>query len=132
VELLATVQNSVPAPIRLLLVDDQPDLLSALSEILTEEGFAVVSTMDGEDAVDIASVFEPDVLVTDYQLPGIDGVTTIGLVRRGLPDVRSILVSGSITPQTRLRAERAHVDELFHKPVSVPSLLRAIVAGVEN
>jgi CheY-like chemotaxis protein len=119
-------QLGIREPTRLLLVDDQLDLLSALSEILTEHGFAVVSTWEGESAVEIASLFEPDVLVTDFQLPGIDGVTTIGLVRKDCPAVRSILVSGSITLQTRLRARLARVDELFDKPVSVPHLLRAI------
>lgn len=113
-------------PTRLLLVDDQLELLSALSEILTEQGYAVVSTWEGEEAVQIASLFEPNILVTDFQLPGIDGVTTIGLVREDCPNVRAILVSGSITMQTRMRARCAHVDELFDKPVSIPHLLRAI------
>src|SRR4051812_49408335 len=66
-----------PPRARLLLVDDEPDLLSTLSEILEHHGYAVVSTLEGADAVEIASVFEPNVLVTDYSLPDIDGVTTI-------------------------------------------------------
>ncbi|MGV3723838.1 MAG: response regulator [Actinomycetota bacterium] len=119
-------EPNIREPTRLLLVDDQLELLSALSEILMEHGFAVVSTWEGESAVEIASLFEPNVLVTDFQLPGIDGVTTIGLVRQDCPEVRSILVSGSISLQTRIRARLAHVDELFDKPVSVPSLLQAI------
>lgn len=124
-------ENAARKPTRLLLVDDQPELLSALSEILSEQGFVVVSTWEGEEAVEIASVFEPNVLVTDYQLPGIDGVTTIRLVREDCPQVRAILVSGGMTSQTRCRARRAQVDEVFDKPVSVPSLIRAISEGAD-
>ncbi|MCC2670352.1 MAG: response regulator receiver protein [Armatimonadetes bacterium] len=118
--------NLSHGPTRLLLVDDELDLLSALSEILTEQGYAVVSTWEGESAVEIASVFDPNVLVTDFRLPGIDGVTTIRRIREDCPRVRAILVSGHISSQTRHRAEIEHVAEMFHKPVSIPDLLRAL------
>ena len=111
---------------RLLLVDDEPDLLAALSEILEEQGYAVVSTWEGEEAVAIASVFEPNVLVTDFRLPGIDGVTTIRKIREDLPKVRAILVSGHITGSTRDRARNEEVERIFEKPVSVPELLQAL------
>jgi CheY-like chemotaxis protein len=122
----AVVPNLVPEPTKLLLVDDELDLLSALSEILTEQGYAVVSTWEGEEAVEIARLFEPNVLVTDFRLPGIDGVTTIRRIREDCPRVRAILVSGHISTQTRTRAEEEQVDEMFHKPVSIPDLLRAL------
>lgn len=120
------LHNSAQGPTKLLLVDDELDLLSALSEILTEHGYAVVSTWEGEEAVEIARLFEPNVLVTDFRLPGIDGVTTIRRIREDCPRVRAILVSGHISTQTRTRAEEEHVDEMFHKPVSIPDLLRAL------
>jgi CheY-like chemotaxis protein len=122
------LQNPVQERTKLLLVDDELDLLSALSEILTEQGYAVVSTWEGEEAVEIARLFEPNVLVTDFRLPGIDGVTTIRRIREECPRVRAILVSGHISTQTRNRAEEEHVDVMFHKPVSIPELLRALQA----
>lgn len=123
---LDVLQKPVQERTRLLLVDDELDLLSALSEILTEQGYAVVSTWEGEEAVEIARLFEPNVLVTDFRLPGIDGVTTIRRIREDCPCVRAILVSGHISTQTRSRAEEEQVDEMFHKPVSIPELLRAL------
>lgn len=125
---LDILQNPVQERTKLLLVDDELDLLSALSEILTEQGYAVVSTWEGEEAVEIARLFEPNVLVTDFRLPGIDGVTTIRRIREECPRVRAILVSGHISTQTRNRAEEEHVDVMFHKPVSIPELLRALQA----
>ena len=117
-------------PLRLLLVDDEPDLLSTLGEILQEYGFAVVSAWDGEDAVEIASVFQPNVVITDYRLPGIDGVTTIHRLREGRPNLRAILVSGHISLRTRQRAQTEHVDSILEKPLSVPELLHKLATEV--
>jgi CheY-like chemotaxis protein len=114
------------AGLRLLLVDDEPDLLCALGEILEDEGYAVVSTGEGEDAVDIASLYQPNVLITDFRLPGIDGVCTIHKIRECCPSLRSILVSGHISQETRNRAVREHVDRIFEKPISVADLLQAV------
>lgn len=112
--------------VRLLLVDDEPDLLSTLGEILADHGYAVVSTWDGEDAVEIASVFNPTVLITDFRLPGMDGVTTIRKVRENCPRLKAFLVSGHISSTTRERAQEEHVESIFEKPLSVPELLQAL------
>lgn len=118
--------NKTDPRTRLLLVDDEPDLLCTLAEILEEQGYAVVSTWEGEEAVEIASLFKPNVLVTDFRLPGMDGVTTINIIRRNCPKTRAILVSGHISEPTRDRAQREHVDRILEKPLSVPELLHEI------
>ena len=120
-----------PSRTRLLLVDDEPDLLSTLSEILAEYGYAVVSTWDGEEAVNIASVFDPNVVISDFRLPGIDGVTTIQRLRADHPRLRAILVSGHISYQTRARALEEHVDCIMEKPLSIPELLSSLRADGE-
>ena len=119
-------EQSQPARLRLLLVDDELDLLGTLSEILEGQGYTVVSTWAGEDAVDIAELFDPNVLVTDFRLPGIDGVTVVRRIREQSPGTRAILVSGHISRNTRQRAEQEHVDCILEKPVSVPELLREL------
>jgi len=111
---------------RLLLVDDERDILLVLGEILEELGFAVVSTWDGEEAVRIADLYHPDVVLTDFRLPGIDGVTTIKQVREECPHARAILMSGHISPHTRRRALAERVERIMEKPLSIPELLEAI------
>lgn len=110
-------------------MEDEPDLLWTLAEILERHGFTVVSTPKGEDAVDIASLYEPNVVVSDFNLPGIDGVTTIHLVREECPNTRAILMSGHISRQTRRRAEEEHVDCILEKPVPVSELLTLVSNG---
>jgi CheY-like chemotaxis protein len=119
-------QASETPRLRLLLVDDEPDLLSTLGDILQSQGYAVVSTWEGEEACEIAALYQPHIVVTDFRLPGMDGVATIHKLREKSPRLRAILVSGYITPVTRERARREAVDQVLEKPVSVPDLLRAL------
>jgi len=119
-------RSSGPPRARLLLVDDEPDLLSTLAEILEHHGYAVVSTLEGEEAVQIAALFEPNVVVTDYSLPDIDGVTAIHRIREQRPRMRAILVSGYIPGEARKRALAEQIDAIMEKPVSVPELLSEI------
>lgn len=108
---------------RLLLVDDERGLIIVLAEILEEYGFTVVSACEGEDAVKIAVLYEPDVLLTDYELPGIDGVTTARRIREECSDVRVVLMSGNLSRSARHRAEEAAVDSILQKPLLIPELL---------
>jgi CheY-like chemotaxis protein len=119
-------ETTEDSPTRLLLVDDEPDVLSTLGEILQEYGYAVVSTWGGEEAVEIASLYDPNVVVTDFRLPGIDGVTMVRRLRERRPNMRAILVSGHISGQARKRANQEQIQRILEKPLSVPELLREI------
>src|SRR5437667_2761310 len=92
---------TIMAQTRILLVDDEPGILETLSDILVAEGYVVVSALEGEDAVDIASLFTPDVVVTDLRLPGLDGITTVERIRDLLPMVDAVLVSAYLSPTLR-------------------------------
>jgi CheY-like chemotaxis protein len=129
VEHLNASRNEEHPHLRVLLVDDEADVLGPLSEILEGRGYTVISTCEGETAVDIASVFPPDVLITDFRLPGIDGVTVIHRVRKACPRIHVILVSGHLSPQTLRRADAEAVDRIMEKPVSIPDLLHEVDAA---
>src|SRR5262245_50917224 len=104
---------------RILLVDDEPGILETLSQVLCEEGYVVVSALEGEDALDIARMFHPDVIVTDLRLPGIDGIAVVERIRGYLPAVDAVLVSGYLSQKVRLAAVRAGFRIILEKPVSV-------------
>ncbi|MFN3652814.1 MAG: response regulator [Armatimonadota bacterium] len=118
------------ARVRLLLVDDEKEVLSILSEILEESGYTVVATWEGEDAIAIAELFKPDVLLTDFQLPGIDGVTTIRQIRHQIPRLRAILMSGTLNYATRRRAHHEQVEHVLEKPLDIPDLLQRLEKAV--
>src|SRR4051812_10242129 len=64
---------------RILVVDDETNARSALAELLREEGYAVETAADGFKALPKVDDFDPDVLVTDLKMPGLDG---LGLMRK--------------------------------------------------
>lgn len=111
---------------RVLLVDDEPGILETLSQILTDEGYIVVSAPEGEDAVEIADVFPPDVVVTDLRLPGLDGIATVQRIRRHLPELDAVLISGYLSSTLRLVAVRVGFRAILEKPLNVRQLLAAL------
>jgi CheY-like chemotaxis protein len=112
---------------RILLVDDEPGILETLSEILIQEGYTVISALEGEDAMDIADVFQPDVIVTDLRLPGLDGISTVQRIRSHLPDVDAVLVSGYLSPTLRLAAVRVGFRAILEKPINIRHLLDVLI-----
>jgi CheY-like chemotaxis protein len=111
---------------RVLLVDDEPGILETLSQILADEGYIVVSAPEGEAALEIADVFPPDVVVTDLRLPGLDGIATVARIRRHLPKVDAVLISGYLSSTLRLAAVRVGFRAILEKPVNVRQLLAAL------
>jgi DNA-binding response OmpR family regulator len=66
---------------RILIVEDNRDLLTILEEVLSTD-FEVRTAQNGEDAIEIARAFEPDLVLLDLQLPGIDGIETGRIIKR--------------------------------------------------
>ena len=80
---------------RVLLVEDEAPLRRLAEQVLRREGMEVRSAGDGEEALDLlAGGFAPDILVSDIAMPGMDGMTLLREMRRRLPSLPAVLVSG--------------------------------------
>jgi two-component system, OmpR family, alkaline phosphatase synthesis response regulator PhoP len=66
---------------RILIVDDEEDILELLSVSLKREGFGVIRAENGEDAVSLASTEKPDLVILDLMLPGVDGLTVCKMLK---------------------------------------------------
>jgi len=60
-----------------LVVDDQPGIRRLLMEVLTEEGYSVVTAANGYECIDKAKVIKPDLILMDMKMPGMDGIETL-------------------------------------------------------
>lgn len=79
----------------MLLVEDEAPLRRLAEQVLRREGMEVRAAGDGEEALDLlAGGFAPDILVSDVAMPGMDGVSLLREIRRRLPSLPAVLVSG--------------------------------------
>lgn len=79
---------------KVLLVDDEEEFVKALSERLQMRGLGSDLAFDGEQALQIVKDQEPDVMVLDLKMPGIDGMEVLRRVRKAYPQVQVIILTG--------------------------------------
>ncbi len=109
----------------ILIVDDQPHVIRVLRLTLEKEGYRVVTANDGNEALGKIRVEQPDVLITDIQMAGMDGRELCRALKAELPERKFItLVMTSMTA----REEREWVQEMprtefLEKPISPRSLV---------
>jgi putative two-component system response regulator len=121
-------QNPGPAPTHVLVVDDQPENLDLLTEILETEGYEVETAKDGLEAVSRALAAPPDVILMDVSMPGLDGVEAC---RRLKHEERTrlvpiVLVTGLQAREDRLAGVGAGCDDFLTKPVDSELLLARV------
>lgn len=103
-----------------LLVDDDPNALDALKELVGQEGYRVNTAADGTDALRSALADPPDVVISDCMMPHMDGLALMREMRRSrsLAHVPLVLVSALVTPPAD-----AEVAGFLRKPFAVSQLL---------
>lgn len=102
-----------------LVVDDDARARELMRIVLSAQGYAVASAADGPTALAWISGQAPDVLLTDFRLPGMDGAALCRHARELAPRARMAIVvlSGADDPEVRRAAIEAGADEFLTKPV---------------
>ncbi len=104
-----------------LVVDDEPMLRHLLSRLLRMEGYEVMEAEDGQEALEIVSGSEPDLVLLDVMLPTRDGIDVLGDLRR-TSNVPVILVSALGDEADRVIGLKAGADDYVVKPFSAAEL----------
>jgi two-component system KDP operon response regulator KdpE len=116
---------------RVLVVDDEPQILRALGINLRARGYDVDLAPNGERALDLAARHHPDVVVVDLGLPGIDGVDVIrGL--RGWTQVPIVVLSVRDAEREKVAALDAGADDYITKPFGMDELLARLRAALRR
>ncbi len=114
-------------PIRVMVVDDTAHVLQMLSTMLSLDGFEVVaSAPGGQAAVDGVDGADPDVVVMDYRMPGMDGLTAARLIRDRRPGQIVVLYTAFIDDDLQRRADETGVALCLGKVDGLASLEREI------
>lgn len=112
--------------IRILLVDDEEDFVSTISELLQLRNLASQTAFNGEQAIGYVGEKEPDVMVLDLKMPGIDGMEVLRQVRRLYPHIQVIIQTGHGSNEEEVEARKLGVFDYFKKPVDIDLLVTRI------
>ena len=108
---------------RILVLEDDIDLRTMLSEVLSDEGHFVEAVGSGEEALQRMSEQSFDLLVTDVRMAGLDGLEALRQARDLQPELDSLVVSGYTSEAETLRALQLNVGGYLKKPFSLHDLL---------
>jgi CheY-like chemotaxis protein len=110
---------------RVLIADDEEVIANTLAMILSQAGFETRAVYSGEQVLEIAQSFRPDMLITDVIMHGINGIEAAIQVRALLPSCRILLFSGQAATANLLEKARAegHEFDILSKPVHPADLL---------
>jgi DNA-binding NtrC family response regulator len=112
-------------PNRILVVDDEPQVVRAMERMLRRDGLEVETAPCAERALALLEARLPDVIISDYRMPGMNGDELLRLVAERHPAVGRILVSG-YTVQVAACGGASIAHEIFAKPWDEPALLAAV------
>jgi len=113
--------------VRVLIADDDPQILRALRITLTARGYEVTTAADGRAALDAAAATHPDLVVLDLGMPGLSGVEVIQALR-GWSTAPILVVSGRTESWDKVEALDAGADDFVTKPFAADELLARLRA----
>ncbi|GAA4410614.1 response regulator transcription factor [Fodinibacter luteus] len=116
------------SPVRVLVVDDEPNLTELLSMALRYEGWEVRAAANGLAAVRSAKEFGPDVVVLDMMLPDVDGLEVLRRMRRDDPNVPVLFLTAKDAVEDRVAGLTAGGDDYVTKPFSLEEVVARLRA----
>lgn len=113
----------------ILIVEDNEKNRKLLRDVLQFKGYRTIETEMGEDGVTLAAKHKPDLILMDYQLPGIDGIEAFRRIRNapGTAHIPIVAVTASAMPEEARKMKEAGFDGFLTKPIYVKQFLQAVV-----
>ena len=118
-------------PQKILVVDDEPNILSTLAPLLRTRGYDVVTAMSGRSALEIVDRERPELIVLDLGLPDIDGAEVCRIVRESM-NIPIVVLSARGSESDKVRALDLGADDYVTKPFSAEELLARIRAALRR
>lgn len=110
----------------ILLVDDDKGYLHLLSSVLRLERFDVATASNGSAALELLENENTGLLITDFNMPGMDGLELASCVRERYPEMTVFMITASILSEILEEAVNAGIANVFSKPLDMNSFLTAI------
>ncbi len=120
-------ETTAGEPLKILVVDDEPAMVGALGALLGQAGHRIIAAYDGEDALRRFRDEEPDMVLLDLAMPGMDGATVCARIRES-SDIPIIVVSGERDQAATVELLDAGADDYVRKPFRSDELLARVRA----
>jgi two-component system alkaline phosphatase synthesis response regulator PhoP len=120
----------IPKDYRILLIDDEPDIVEILSYNLEQSGYKVYIAQNGKEGIEKAMKYQPHLIIVDMMMPGIDGVETCEQIRTNdsLKNTIIAFLTARSEDYSQIAGFRAGADDYMIKPVSIKVFLARIGA----
>jgi len=116
----------------ILIVDDEPSILSTVGAVLSDEGYETATAGTGADALRMIAANPPDLVLLDVWMPGMDGLTALGKIREAHPGVVVVVMSGHGNIDTAVKAVRLGAYDFIEKPLSIDKLALAVKNALDK
>ena len=112
--------------LRVLVVDDETELVEALVERLEIRGFEARGVASGQDAIEVAREHPFDVAVVDLKMPGMDGLQVIQQLMQVQPELKCVLLTGHGAAENAEQGRQCGASDCMMKPVDIDVLTRTL------
>jgi two-component system OmpR family response regulator len=125
---MASAADSTAAEARLLVVDDEPNIVELLSASLRFAGFDVATASDGQQALKLVEAYQPDLVVLDVMMPGLDGFEVVRRMRSNDQRVPVLFLTARDATEDKIAGLTLGGDDYITKPFSLEEVVARIRA----
>lgn len=111
---------------RILVVDGERLNREGVAEVLRDEGYEVATAADGHQAIATFVTFQPDLVITDLQLPGLDAADVLTHLKNLSPTTPVIIFTADVVIDARRKAKRLGAQDYLNKPLNFTDMLLRI------
>jgi len=119
-------------PFRVLVIDDDPGVRDYMEALVSRQGYEVFAVADGEEALGSLERSRPDLITLDVVLPGMDGLAVLAELKKRLPEVPVVMLSGHGQARNIVEAMRLGASDFLRKPFEVEELELAFQKALEK
>ena len=117
---------------KVLIVDDERDVLDLCKRILSTQGYQVTTVNDGYEAIEAANKEKFNLLLTDIKMPGMTGLEIAQKLKEADPEIICVTMTGFATMDSAIQALSLGIDEFILKPFTPKDLSRGISKALEK
>jgi two-component system NtrC family response regulator/two-component system response regulator HydG len=117
---------------RIVVIDDEVNAAAALETLLREDGYDVARAHDGRSGLALLEKHDPDVVLTDLRMPGMDGIELLAKIKEIRPETMVIVMTAYGTVKTAVKAMKLGAEDYLGKPIDVEELEVVLQKALER